>query len=308
MKSIMKITYAQMEQDSKNLAEKIEKKYDAVYGIPAGGLIPAFIVSRELGVPLVSEIEEGKDTLVVDDLIDSGRTVNDLQDKYDKQLDFAVVYKKDVEGVLLSGEIMIGKVVPNEWIDLPHEGVELPVENNIIRLLQYLGEDVNREGLVDTPKRVIKSYKELYGGYGKKVEDILTVFESEGFDEMVILKDIEFFSTCEHHMLPFFGKAHVAYIPGDNNKIVGISKLARIVDIFARRLQNQERLTQNIVDAIETHLQPLGVAVVIEAQHFCMKARGVAKHNAKMKTAHLTGVFRDDTNNARSEFYKLIED
>lgn len=302
----MKITYEQMEQDSKSLAQKIEKgKYDAVYGIPAGGILPAFIIAKELDIPLVSEIEEDKNILVVDDLIDSGKTVKDLKDKYNN-LDVVVVYKKDgsVDSSLVE---IIEELIPNEWIDLPHEGLELPVENNITRLLQYLGEDVKREGLVDTPKRVIKSYKELYGGYEKKVEDIITVFDSEGFDEMVILKDIEFFSTCEHHMLPFWGKAHVAYIPGKSNKIVGISKLARIVDIYARRLQNQERLTQQIVEAIEKHLEPLGVAVVIEAQHLCMKARGVAKHNAKMETAHLTGVFRDDANNARSEFYKLIE-
>jgi len=299
----MKISYKKLEQDSKNLAGKIEKgKYDAVYGVPAGGLFPAFVISRELELPLAEEITEK--TLVVDDLIDSGKTMLSLRKKHGN-FDIAVVYIKggdiSIEGVV------VGEILSDEWIDLPHEGFEVPIENNVIRLLQYLGEDVKREGLVDTPKRVIKSYKEIYGGYGKKVKDIITVFESEGFDEMVLLKDIEFFSTCEHHMLPFFGKAHVAYIPGKSGKIVGISKLARIVDIFARRLQNQERLTQQIVDAIEKHLEPLGVAVVIEAQHFCMKARGVAKHEAKMKTAHMTGVFKDNLDNSRHEFYKLIE-
>lgn len=178
-------------------------------------------------------------------------------------------------------------------------------EQHIQELLKHIGEDVEREGLQDTPRRVIKSYKELFSGYNKEVKDVLTVFDSEEYDEMVVLKDIEFYSFCEHHMLPFFGKAHVAYIP--NGKIVGLSKLARIVEIYARRLQNQERLTKQVANAIEEHLQPLGVAVVFEGEHFCMKARGVNKQHSVMKTACLTGVFRDDSNNARNEFYQLIK-
>lgn len=178
-------------------------------------------------------------------------------------------------------------------------------ENHISGLLKHIGENPEREGLQDTPKRVIKSYKDLFSGYDKKVEDILTVFDSENFDEMVVLKDIEFYSTCEHHMLPFFGKAHIAYIP--DGKIVGISKLARVVEIFARRLQNQERLTKQVAEALMEALHPRGVAVVFEGEHFCMKARGVNKQNSVMKTAFLTGVFRDDTNKARDEFYQLIK-
>lgn len=182
---------------------------------------------------------------------------------------------------------------------------QLEAEAQVRGLLDYLGEDINREGLLETPKRVVKSYKDLFSGYGKQVKDILTVFDSEGYDQMIVLKDIEFYSTCEHHMLPFFGKAHVAYIP--QNKIVGLSKLARIVEIFARRLQNQERLTGQIGKALEEALSPLGVAIVLEGEHFCMKARGVNKQSSVMKTAFLTGVFRNDANNARTEFYNLIK-
>lgn len=171
-------------------------------------------------------------------------------------------------------------------------------------LIEFIGESPDREGLQNTPSRVIKSYKELFSGYGKKIEDVLTVFDGEEYDEMVILKDIEFYSTCEHHMLPFFGKAHIAYIPG--KKIVGLSKLARVVEIYARRLQNQERLTMQVAQALQEALEPKGVAVVMEAQHFCMKARGVNKQNSVMKTAHLIGAFKDQ-HEVRDEFYSNIK-
>lgn len=180
----------------------------------------------------------------------------------------------------------------------------MEIEDSVVSLLRHIGEDPNREGLVDTPKRVVKSYKELYSGYGKKVEDILTVFDGESYDQIVLLKDIEFYSTCEHHMLPFFGKAHVAYIP--NGKVVGISKLARVVEIFSRRLQNQERLTKQVAEALMVALEPKGVAVVMEAQHFCMKARGVNKQNSIMKTAEMLGNFRTQQA-TREEFYEMIK-
>lgn len=170
-------------------------------------------------------------------------------------------------------------------------------------LIEGLGEDPEREGLRDTPRRVSKAWFDLTKGYDQDPKDILTVFDSEGYDQMVLLKDIEFYSQCEHHLLPFFGKAHIAYIP--DGKIVGISKLARIVDIFARRLQNQERLTEQVVEAIEKHLKPRGVAVVFEASHFCMRARGVQKQNSVMRTNKLTGVFIEKPE-ARQEFFESL--
>lgn len=132
----------------------------------------------------------------------------------------------------------------------------------------------------------------------------MTIFEGENYDQMVILKDIEYYSHCEHHMIPFFGKAHIAYIP--DKKIVGVSKLARLVDMYARRLQNQERLTMQVAEELQRVLSPKGVAVVFEGEHLCMKARGVEKQSSKMKTSHLTGVFRDNLD-TRQEFYHLIE-
>jgi GTP cyclohydrolase I len=179
-------------------------------------------------------------------------------------------------------------------------------ERLILELLDTIpAEDCHRDGLRDTPKRVAKMYDEIFAGYKTKVEDVITVFDAEGYDQMVVLKDIEFFSCCEHHMLPFFGKAHIAYIP--DGKIVGISKLARILDIFAKRLQNQERIAQQVAKAIQDHLNPKGVAIVIEAKHLCMCSRGVGKQNSVMKTSKLLGVFLDKDGSARQEFFNLIK-
>jgi GTP cyclohydrolase IA len=178
------------------------------------------------------------------------------------------------------------------------------VEDLIRSLLVQLGENPDREGLLRTPKRVSDSYKFLTSGYGKNPEDVLNnaIFE-EPYDEMVIVKEIDFYSLCEHHLLPFWGRAHIAYIP--NGKIVGLSKLPRLVEVFARRLQVQERLTQQVADSIENAIHPLGVAVVIEAFHLCIAMRGVEKQNAFATTSAMRGVFQDDRA-TRSEFMNLI--
>ena len=171
-------------------------------------------------------------------------------------------------------------------------------------LLGYLENDVNREGLLDTPERVIDSWDEIFSGYTMNPEKILSsTFSSEGYDGIVLLKNIEFHSTCEHHLQPFNGKAHVAYIPID--RIVGISKLSRIVECHARRLQNQERITKHIADDLETHLAPLGCAVIIEAAHGCMRCRGVKQANATMSTSTMRGVFFDKAE-PRQELFQLI--
>lgn len=167
----------------------------------------------------------------------------------------------------------------------------------------YIGEDWAREGLIDTPYRVMRSWKELFNGYTQKIKNLFTVFDSENYDEMIVLKDIEFYSTCEHHLLPFFGKVNIGYLP--NGKIVGISKLARVVEAFSRRLQNQERLTTQIAEAINTYLKPKGVIVTIEAKHFCMISRGVAKQNSLMGTSKILGEFKKDAT-TRNEFFALL--
>ncbi len=179
-------------------------------------------------------------------------------------------------------------------------------KNAITTLIKYIevGGEQLREGLQDTPDRVIQSFEELYSGYMMDSEEILdSTFNAEGYDGIVLLKDIEFHSTCEHHMLPFSGIAHVAYIPV--KKIVGISKLARLVDKHAKQLQNQERITRNIVLDLEKHLSPLGAAVIIEASHGCMKCRGIKKQNSIMTTSSMKGVFFE-RQEARSELLQLI--
>ena len=161
-------------------------------------------------------------------------------------------------------------------------------------LLRWAGDDPEREGLIDTPKRVVDAYGELFGGYDADPADVLgTTFEEiAGYDDVVIVRDIPFFSHCEHHMVPIIGKAHVAYLP--KGKVLGLSKIARVVEVYGRRLQTQEAMTAQIADAIQTNLDPKGVAVLIEAEHLCMAMRGVQKQGSSTLTTSFTGVFKTD--------------
>ena len=183
----------------------------------------------------------------------------------------------------------------------------MSMQNMIREMIREIGDDPMRKGLLDTPNRIINSWQELYAGnwaVESDIEKMMTVFTNDCYDEMVLLKDIEFYSTCEHHMLPFFGKCHVAYIPGVH--IIGISKLARLVEVYARRLQIQERIGHQITKTIDKYLKPQGSACIIEAQHFCMTSRGVQKQNSIMVTSSLTGVFRKKSE-ARQELMGLIK-
>ena len=172
-------------------------------------------------------------------------------------------------------------------------------------LISWAGDNPNREGLLETPKRVVKSYEEFYSGYDQDPEDILSkVFEEvEGYDEIIIVKDIRLESHCEHHMVPILGKAHVAYIP--DQRVVGISKLARVVDLYAKRLQTQETMTAQIADTIDKVLKPKGVAIVIDAAHQCMSSRGVHKTETSTVTSRMLGAFRENPK-SRMEFMNLI--
>lgn len=175
-----------------------------------------------------------------------------------------------------------------------------PLEETVRSVISAIGDDPDREGLQETPKRVIKSWKTLFGGYYENPQKVLKVFNDANCDQMVILKDIEFYSTCEHHMLPFFGKAHIAYIP--RKGVVGLSKLARLLEVYARRLQVQERLTNQIADALMENLDPKGCGVMMQAKHFCMISRGVNKQNSEMVTTALRGEFYESE--VRQEFLK----
>jgi len=185
-------------------------------------------------------------------------------------------------------------------------GTDKSGERIIVQLLEYLKEDPKRQGLVETPRRVLKSFEHLFSGYNQDPKSVLkTQFDENGADGIVVCKGIEMYSTCEHHMLPFFGTASVGYIPR-NGRIVGLSKLARITEVFSRRLQNQERLTRQIAQAIQDSLSPLAVGVVISAEHFCMRARGIQKQNSMMVTSHMLGTFREDAL-ARQEFMRMVD-
>lgn len=181
------------------------------------------------------------------------------------------------------------------------------IESLLPKIFEYLGEDPNREGLKETPKRMVKSWNEIFVGYQLKPEDILTVFREDDvipFGQIILLKDIEFYSTCEHHFLPFVGKAHVAYIPTD--KVVGISKLARIVEIYARRLQIQERIGNQVTAALMETLDAQASACIIEAKHMCMSCRGVGKQQSTMVTSSLKGTFLNNSS-SRKELLHLIK-
>jgi GTP cyclohydrolase I len=187
---------------------------------------------------------------------------------------------------------------------LTPERAESSIAGMMEEILRRLGEDPAREGLLKTPERVEKALKYLTSGYQKKVEEVINgALFTVKYDEMVIVKDIEFFSLCEHHLLPFFGKIHVAYLP--RHKVVGLSKIPRIVDMYARRLQLQERLTQQIAQSLQDVLDPLGVGVVCEARHFCMMMRGVEKQHSGAVTSAMLGAFRD-RKKTRDEFLSLV--
>ena len=195
-----------------------------------------------------------------------------------------------------------GDTAPNA---MPAKPTVAEVEEAVRTLIRWAGDDPSREGLVGTPGRVVRAYQEFFSGYEQDpMQTLATTFtEVNGYDEMIVLKDIRFESHCEHHMVPIIGKAHVAYLP--EHRVVGISKLARLVDVYARRLQIQEKMTVQIADALNTVLQPKGVGVILEAAHQCMSTRGVHKAGASLVTSRMLGAFRDDPS-TRREFLAIV--
>jgi GTP cyclohydrolase IA len=189
---------------------------------------------------------------------------------------------------------------------IDRSGIDGPrVEAAVREILIAIGEDPDRDGLRDTPARVARSYAEQFGGLQMRPEDVLTTVFDADHDEMVLVRDIEVYSTCEHHLVPFFGFAHIGYIPNEKGQITGLSKLARLIDIYARRPQVQERMTSQVADALMSTLEPRGVIVVIEAEHLCMTMRGVRKPGAKTLTSAVRGIFRD-SDRTRAEAMSLL--
>lgn len=267
-----------------------------VWGVPRGGIPAAlFLAASTLDmVEVVDEIEQAH--VIIDDIIDSGQTEARFKRDFPSLRFFALVDKRRTPDI--------------GWVVFPWErtldGKEESITDNFTRILQYIGEDPTREGLKETPVRMAKAWKELCSGYGQDPAAVLKVFADGAgdYDEMIVVRNIPFHSVCEHHMLPFIGKATVAYIP--DGRIVGLSKLHRLVDIFARRLQVQERLTTQIAEALQSCLKPKGVGVYLEAEHFCMACRGINKDGIGTATSALRGAMRTDPA-ARAEFYSIAK-
>jgi len=272
-----------------------------VYPIPRGGVPVAyalngavFALANAMRIHIVDTPEEAD--VFVDDLIDSGSTMEKYCDLYPGKPFFALIDKQD-------------STCPyqGKWVVFPWEkDSESSIEDNIRRLLQFIGEDPTREGLLETPKRVAKAYAEWFDGYNTDIKGLFKTFTdgAEGCNEMIIIDNIPVESFCEHHIARFNGVAHVGYIP--NGRIVGLSKIPKLVKAFSHRLQVQERLTNQIADALIEHLQPLGVAVVIRAEHTCMSTRGARVHGTNTTTSAMRGVLLDNPS-ARAEFLSLIQ-
>lgn len=281
----IELTDAEVDKYSVELASKIPPgKYKWLYPIPRGGYQIAIRLSNILKIPITLYYTGEEHTLIVDDLVDSGKTIAQYHG------DKAVVFVKNNNDNFVDYYVRKS----DDWIKFPDER-QNDIEDSVIRILEYLGEDAGREGLKRTPERYIK----FLSDFTKKREFALTCFDSEKYDEMIIQKDIPFYSLCEHHLLPFIGVGTIAYIPKD--KIVGLSKLARVLDRFAHGLQNQERLTQQVADYLFDELRPVGVAVTLKARHLCMEMRGIQKHDVYTITSCLKGCFMDNEK-CRNEF------
>jgi GTP cyclohydrolase I len=281
------ITYDELarllERVQGQIVSRWEREPIRAYPVPRGG-VP---VAGMHPLRLVSDPDQAD--VVIDDLIDSGAT----RQRFSHLPFYALIDKR------------ADAPYRNAWVVWPWEaGTDGDIEDNVRRLLQYVGEDPGRGGLLETPARVAKAWRSWCSGYDQDPAEVLKVFEdgAEAYDEMVVVKDIPFYSKCEHHMADIFGTATIAYVP--DGKIVGLSKLSRLLDVFARRLQVQERCTIQVADALMQHLQPRGAGVVIKARHMCMESRGVRQQGHVTVSCALRGVFKDQAA-TRAEFLAL---
>jgi len=260
-----------------------------VYGIPKGGMIAsAFLLEAQV------THDPKCATIILDDIVDSGKTKSMYMNKYPHAI-FHCLFDKQL-------------LDTRDWVTFPWErehpaGLDT-IQQNLIRLIEFIGDDPTRDGLQETPDRVIRSYAELFNGYSQDPKDVFKTFDEPQIGGMVYMKDIEFFSTCEHHILPFFGMAHIGYIP--KGPVIGASKMARLLDVFARRLSIQERIGEQVTTALMDFLKPAGAACIIEAKHLCIACRGVKKQHSAMGYSSMKGVFLDNPA-ARMEFIGLIK-
>lgn len=307
MSKKVKITYDCYKAAIAEIARQIKEKkrcFKSIYPIPRGGYFTAIELSQLLGIPIkCDKANIDNTTLVVDDICDSGKTIKEF-DGYDTAVAFTK--ERSLNKVSFCG----GIVRENDWLVFPDEH-ETTVEENITRILEYIGEDPTREGLIGTPDRIIRMWGEIFRGYDKEQKPKITTFDN-GKDDLVydnmVVDEGDFYSVCEHHMMPFFGKYWFAYIPNPKGKILGISKIGRVVDYCAARMQIQERLVHDIVDmlakALGDEYPPLGMALVMQGEHLCKTMRGVKKRG-KMMSSFLVGAFKEDAQ-VRNEFMQLV--
>lgn len=292
------ITNEEVEDAVGQMVKRAKELHDSfscrVYGVPRGGIPIAYlfkaVAERDVTYRVTLVDDPGRADIIVDDVKDSGSTEERFR-PYD--VPFLVAFDKGDD---------------NRWYVFPWEvsdDYDSSDLDTVKRMLQRIGEDPTREGLLETPTRVVKAWEEWFGGYDKDPAEVLKVFEdgAEGVDEMVLETDIPVYSHCEHHVAPIFGVAHIAYIP--DGKVLGLSKLVRLVDVFARRLQVQERLTNQIADSLAENLKPKGVGVVLQCRHMCMESRGVNSPGVVTTTSALRGALKEE-HDARAEFMSLI--
>ncbi len=291
----LSVTYAQVRAVAGQVAARWEgRDITGVYGVPQGGAVPAVMVAAALDVPVV-DAPTTSGILVVDDLVDSGRTLSRYADLWPVD----ALWRKPHSPPDLAPDAR----PVDAWVVFPWEPASGPTDA-VVRILQHIGEDPTRDGLLDTPARVLKAWTELTAGYRMDPAAILDRQFDHTHDEMIACAGIPFVSVCEHHLLPFTGRATVGYIPGDSGRVVGLSKLARLVDCYARRLQMQERITDQIAYALIEHLEPRGVGVYLTAEHSCLTHRGARATGAQMVTSALHGDMRD-VPEARAEFLTM---
>jgi len=274
-----------------------------IYGVPRGGVTVAALLAgavEQVDSDLTVLLLESPDNadFIVDDLVDSGTTKQRYKSKFPNAT-FLTLYNKQIEGQLCKG-----RAVADYWLIFPwEERDDTATEDDIfLRLLQFIGEDPARDGLKDTPKRMQKAWAAWTEGYNTDFKELFTTFENDNhYDQMVTVRNIPFYSHCEHHLAPFFGTADISYIP--KGHVVGLSKLSRVLNGYAKRLQVQERLTQQVADCIMEHLEPVGAGVIVRARHLCMESRGIAQQGHHTVTTALKGVYLEPE--VRQEFLKV---
>jgi GTP cyclohydrolase IA len=288
------ITHREVSARVADIARRIGQG-QTIYGVPRGGVAPAYMLAGMTDGKVVDDPLQAN--IIIDDLIDSGRTYEAHRLAYPNAKFFALFEK----------ELPIPPHTSNEWLVFPWEvkGDQDESSFDIFgRLLQFVGEDLDREGLKETPKRMAKMYGEITAGYSENPGDYFKSFSenAEAYDQLITEEAIPFYSMCEHHVVPFFGEVIIGYIP--DKKLVGLSKLVRVVNTFSKRLQIQERMTHQIANTIQEYIDPIGVAVVVKARHLCMEMRGVARPGVRTTTSAMLGRMLTDSK-ARAEFFSL---